>query len=98
MIYANKRPERPIWPRLAPWQDAPDPILYALREKLAKDCHESRRVFQRKGGIILFDIRRNDVILLPVGIIFTKTKGLAMEKKQITGVALIGLLLAAFLA
>ena len=49
MIYAKERPEKPIWPRLAPWQDAPDPILYALREKLAKDRHESRRVFQSKG-------------------------------------------------
>jgi hypothetical protein len=32
MIYAKRCSERPIWPRLALWQDAPEPIAYALRE------------------------------------------------------------------
>ena len=48
MIYAKERPERPICPRLAPWQDAPEPTPYALRENMAKDRPKSRRVFQRE--------------------------------------------------
>ena len=49
MIYAKERPERPLWPRLAPWQDAPEPTPYALGGTQPKDRRESRRVFQRKG-------------------------------------------------
>ena len=48
MIYAKERPERPLWPRLPPWQDAPEPTPYALRGTQAKDRPKSRRVFRRK--------------------------------------------------